>query len=165
MPVLYRAVLRNLRILCSRLLESAGGSIRNIGCWDCPHIPAPRVRRAFFDTADARSVYHNSPNLPSRDLCTFLLNRTGRSWLPLRSLRRKFKIHRISDLLGAPDMAWKRGKYHHLHQRILVLRRIRHEVRACHTAEEAAWVAAIWTDADHLHYGLPDSNYTRYVKV
>lgn len=165
MPVFHRAVLRSVRILCSRLLESAEDSIRNIGCWNCSHIPPPRVRRAFPDTADARSVYHDSPTLPSRDLCTFLPDRTGRGCLPPRPLRRKLKIHRVSHLPGASDMAWKRGKHHYLHQRILVLRRIRHEVRARHTAEKAAWVEAIWTNADHLHHGVPDLSYTRYVEI
>ena len=164
MPVFHGAVFRNVRILRSGLLKSAEDSIRNIGCWNCPHIPPPFVRRAFPDTPDTRSLHHDPPALPSRDLCTFLLDRTGRSCLPLRPLRRKLKIHRVSDLPGASDVARKRGKYHYLHQCFLVLCRFRHEVRARHTAEEEAWVAAIWTNADHFHNGVPDLDYSRHVK-
>ena len=164
MPLFHWIVLRNLCVLRSGLFESAKISIRNISCWNGPHIPPPCVRRAVLITPDTRGVYNNPPTLPSRHLRTFLPDCVGRGCLPPRPVRRKLKIHRVTDLFGPSYMARKRRKYHYLDQRLLVLRRVCDEVRACHTTEEEAWLAAIWTNADHLHHGVPNFGYTRYVQ-
>ena len=121
------------------------------------HRASSDMRRNIAVSPNAGGMYHIAPALPQNNLRRLHCDRITGYWISIGSLHRELHLHCAGEGRCAPSKFGKGDGHYRDDQHLLVLRSLRHKASFRSLSEEKAGIGSIWSDADHLHYGMPDT--------